>query len=82
MSTIPDDPQALLTRQQLAVALTDAGFPIAVTTLSTKASRGSGPPFQRFGYRPLYRWGAALEWAQGRLSRPVHSTAELELEAG
>ena len=78
MPAIPDDPEALLTRQQVAAALTEAGFRIAGPTLATMATRGHGPPFQRFGYRPLYRWGPALAWAQGRLSRPVRSTAELE----
>lgn len=67
----------LLTRKVLAEALTEAGFPIAVATLQTMATRGGGPEFQKFGPRALYRWGGALAWARGRLSRPVRSTSEL-----
>ena len=68
----------LLTRDQTAAALTAAGFPITPATLATKATRGGGPPFQRFGARPLYRWGNALQWAQSRLSKLVASTSELD----
>jgi hypothetical protein len=74
---IPDDPDRRLTRNATATALTAAGFPIKAATLATKATRGGGPPFSRFGLRALYRWGDALAWAQGRLSQPVSSTSEL-----
>ena len=77
MNHIPDNPDALLTRDRTAEALTDAGFPVTAATLATKATRGGGPPFRRFGTRPLYRWGDALEWAESRLSKPIHSTSEL-----
>ena len=76
MTTIPESPDALLTRSQAAASLAAAGFPVSHATLSTKATRGGGPPFQKFGPRPLYRWGDTLAWAKGRLSRPVHSTSE------
>ena len=46
---IPDDPDARLTRNAIAAALTEAGYPIRPATLATKASRGGGPPFRRFG---------------------------------
>jgi hypothetical protein len=59
---IPTDPQARLRREHLAEALTEAGFPIKAKTLATKATRGGGPPFQRFGRIPLYPWGAAIAW--------------------
>ena|ERR1700693_1143689 len=71
-SAIPAAPDALLTRNQTAAALTEAGFPTSPATLSTKASRGGGPPYQRWGPRVVYRWGSALEWAKARLSTPVH----------
>jgi hypothetical protein len=71
----PIDSKALLTREVLAAALTNAGFPISQATLATKASRGGGPPFMRFGRRPLYRWEDAVAWARRRLSDPVTSTA-------
>ena len=78
MSIIPNDPEALLTRDETAAALTESGYPIKAKTLATKASRGGGPPFHRFGPRVLYRWGASLRWAQGRLSAAMRSTSEAE----
>jgi hypothetical protein len=72
----------LLTRDQTATALTEEGFPVKAKTLATKATRGGGPPFQRFGPRPLYRWGNALKWAQSRLSKPISSTSELDAARG
>ena len=77
-SPIPTE-DTLLTRDQTAAALTAVGFPITRATLATKATRGGGPPFQRFGPRPLYRWGNALQWAQSRLSRAVVNTSELDV---
>jgi hypothetical protein len=74
---IPTNPDARLTSDQLAAALTETGFPTSSKTLNTQASRGGGPPFQKFGPRRLYRWGTALEWAQGKLSATVSSTSEL-----
>lgn len=67
---------ALLTRDQAALALTKAGFPIKSKTLATLACRGGGPPFHHFGARVLYRWDEALAWANARLSSPVASTSE------
>jgi alkylation response protein AidB-like acyl-CoA dehydrogenase len=66
----------LLTRADVASALTESGFPVSAATLATKAVRGGGPPYQLFGRKPLYRWGAALDWAHARLSRPVTNTSE------
>ena len=66
---------SLLTRDQLANALTEAGFPTSSKTLATKASRG-GPPFRKYGPRPLYRWGDGLDWAMSRLGPVVTSTSE------
>jgi hypothetical protein len=77
-SNIPADLDALLTRNQTAAALTEAGFPTSPATLSTKATRGGGPPYQRWGPRVIYRWGTSLEWAKTRLSTPVRSTSELD----
>jgi len=74
----PDD---RLTRQQLAKALSEAGFQTAASTLATLATRGGGPVFQKFGRRPLYRWADGLEWAQERLSKPIRSTSELRVAA-
>lgn len=79
MATLPDDPDIRLTRKAAAEALTAAGFPISYDTLATKATRGGGPPFQRFGRVPLYRWGDLLDWAHARLSAPMHSTSEADV---
>jgi hypothetical protein len=76
MTSIPQTLDALLTRDRVAEALTEAGFPTKAKTLATKASRGGGPPFRKFGPRAIYRWADALEWAQERLSEPRFSTSE------
>jgi hypothetical protein len=78
---IPENPDARLTRDQVAALLTAAGFPVRAKTLATKATRGGGPPFRRFGSRPLYRWGDALAWAESRLSPPIGSTSERDARA-
>lgn len=67
---IPSDPDARLTRYQIAAALTEAGFPVSPATLSSKACRGGGPPYQRFHGRAMYQWGTALQWAKGLLVDP------------
>jgi hypothetical protein len=75
------DPDALLNRRDLAAAFAAAGFKVAPSTLATLACRGGGPAFMKFGRVPLYQWAAALSWARGRLTRPVHSTSELDNRA-
>ena len=75
-TSIPDDPDAKLRRKQVAAALTALGFPTAEATLATKAVRGGGPPYRLFGRIPLYRWGDALAWAEGRLSPPRRNSSE------
>jgi hypothetical protein len=72
------DRDDLLTRDETAVALTAAGYPIRSATLGTKATRGGGPPCRRFGTRSVYRWGDAIDWAEGRM---VQSHTEGEREA-
>jgi hypothetical protein len=69
--------KSFLTRNATADALTEAGFPMSPATLATKATRGGGPPFRRFGRRPLYKWGDALRWAKSRLSPLIANTSEL-----
>jgi hypothetical protein len=76
MTFIPSDPDALLPRDKFAAALTEAGFPTSPKTLASKATRGGGPPFQKYGPRVLYRWRTGLAWAEGRLSEPRRSTSE------
>jgi hypothetical protein len=81
MTIVPDYPETLLSRSATAEALTEAGFPISSTTLATKAVRGGGPPFRKFGRVPLYCWSDALAWARSRLSPLVNSTSELDSAA-
>lgn len=78
MQPIPDTLDAVLTRKATADALTAAGYPITKKTLDTMATRGGGPLYRLFGRKPLYRWGDALDWARGRMSKPIRSTSELE----
>jgi hypothetical protein len=66
----------LLTRKALAKALTEKGYPVKPSTLNTKATRGGGPPFQRFGPRAIYTWGNGLRWAQSRLGPLIANTSE------
>ena len=80
VSRVPDDPDALLRRRRTAEALTAAGYPTAESTLATKVVRGGGPPYQLFGRIPLYRWGDALAWAEGRLSAPRRSSSEADAQ--
>jgi hypothetical protein len=75
---VPQNLDAGLTRSQTGAALREAGFPVADKSLATRASRGGGPPYRRFGARVLYRWGDALHWAQSRLSAPIGSTSEVD----
>ncbi len=64
-----------LTRAQLAATLTAAGYPTAVATLHTLATRGGGPPYALFGNKALYVWGDALAWAKGRVRQPKTRSA-------
>jgi hypothetical protein len=66
----------MLSRRQLAEALTDEGLPITAATLATMATRGGGPPFQYWGPRVIYQWGPGLAWAKGRLSPSRYTTSE------
>jgi len=76
ISTTPDQPDRLLTREAVAQALTAAGYAVSPKTLATKATRGGGPLYCRFNGRTLYRWGDALDWARAQTSVPHCSTSE------
>jgi hypothetical protein len=69
---------SLLTRSEAGRVLRNLGFPVADKTLATRASRGRGPIFRRFGAKPLYRFGDLLAWAESRLGPPIGSSAELD----
>jgi hypothetical protein len=79
---VPTDRKTKLTRGAGAEALTEAGFPTAEGTLATRASRGGGPKYRRYGSRVIYEWGDLLDWAQSRLSAPIRSTSELDIAGG
>jgi hypothetical protein len=78
MVAIPNDPDARLTRERTAEALTALGYPISPRTLATRATHGGGPPYSLFGRRALYRWGDALAWAQSLTTPARRSTAEAD----
>jgi hypothetical protein len=77
---IPDNDDALLTRRQLAAALTAAGYPTAEGTLATKATRGGGPPYLKYGPKTIYRWGTSLGWARDRLVPARTNTSEADAQ--
>ena len=64
------NPDKWLRRAATAEALQARGFPVAAKSLATRATRGGGPPFKRFGRIPLYRWGDCLDWANTKLTPP------------
>ena len=76
--TIPPNPDLLLTRRAAAAALTEAGYPTSPATLATKATRGGGPRFRKYGRRVLYRWADCLAWAESMCSPVIGSTSELD----
>jgi hypothetical protein len=60
------DPEAMLTRDKAAAALSDLGYPIAKATLASFATHGGGPHYRRFGKRVVYRWSDLVAWAETR----------------
>jgi len=81
MTSVPLNPDTLLTRVATAMALTAAGYPISPATLATKASRGGGPLYSRFAGRTLYRWGDAIDWAKSNTYSPARGQAQSGSEA-
>lgn len=79
-STIKDEDiivkKKYLTRSDAAGYLTNIGLPVAKNTLQKLASIGGGPLYALFGNRALYRPRDLDDWAEGRLSKPRHSTTE------
>jgi hypothetical protein len=71
VNSFPTDPDCRLTRDQLAVSLSAAGYPISSATLATRVSRGEGPPHAIWGSRVYYRWGDALADTLDELKLPV-----------
>jgi hypothetical protein len=65
-----------LNRQEAARFLTEAGLPIAASTLAKKAVQGSGPPFRIGNGRALYDTVDLREWAEAQLGPKLTSTAQ------
>jgi hypothetical protein len=67
-----------LSRREAAQFLTDAGLPIAATTLAKKAVQGNGPPFEIWNGKAIYDVVDLLAWAEAQLGPKLRSTAERE----
>ncbi|HEY8008756.1 MAG TPA: hypothetical protein VIE66_18680 [Methylocella sp.] len=65
-----------LSRQEAAQFLTNAGLPIAATTLAKKAVQGNGPPYALWNGRTMYAADALLEWAEAQVGPKLTSTAQ------
>lgn len=71
---VPPDDDALLTRAELAIALTRSGYPISKRTLASLPCRktgvgGTGPAFRLWtDNKARYRWADALAWARSRVA--------------
>ncbi len=76
-SLIPNNLEALLSREAAAQALTAAGYVTSSSTLATKATRGNGPAYRKFGKRAIYRWGDLIAWAEANTAPLRYSTSEL-----
>jgi len=64
-------------RKQVPDYLRDQhGIDITYSTLEKLAVNGGGPLMQYVGRFPLYALSDLDAWAEARLSKPVHSTAE------
>jgi hypothetical protein len=61
---------------EASVFLKEQGIKAGEQTLAKYRSIGGGPKFAYFGRYPRYREDWLLEFAQSRISRPVHSTSE------
>lgn len=66
-----------LRRTEAAKYLQDRYGAYTTETLAKLACVGGGPRFQKLGPYPVYRPEWLDEWAEGRMSKPVASTAEL-----
>jgi hypothetical protein len=80
LDTIPAD--TLLTRPQTAKALTDCGVPTAEKTLSTKASRGGGPPYRLYGKIAIYTWGDVVAWVREIMGESASNATERHARDG
>jgi hypothetical protein len=64
-------------RKGAAAFLELHGYKVAPATLAKLASTGGGPPFRKFGRKPIYAPSDLLAWAEARCTGPVRSTSEI-----
>lgn len=66
-----------LSRQEVPAHLRSVhGIQITTATLAKLACRGGGPPYQKFGRKPLYPVHLLDEWAVQRLGPIVQNTSQ------
>jgi hypothetical protein len=70
-----------LGRVSAAAALTASGYPTTASTLATKATRGGGPPYRKFGNSVQYHWGTTRKWAEQKASPALCTTSEHRVAA-
>ncbi|MBD8550683.1 hypothetical protein [Sphingomonas sp. CFBP 8764] len=77
MQDIKFTEKTYLRRSEAARYLQDNYGAYTVETLAKLACVGGGPVFRRMGPFPVYTAADLKLWAEGRMSKPVTSTAEL-----
>jgi hypothetical protein len=73
---IHDNYPDLLTRAQAGAVLRAHGYPVSDKSLASLACRGGGPPFHKFGRRPLYYRNNLFRWAHEKLGGCQNSTSQ------
>lgn len=69
-------PKPYLRRQEAADYLHQRYGLYTRDTLAKLAVSGDGPPYRLLGRFPVYTRAELDTWAEGRLSRPMRSTAD------
>ena len=70
-------PERRLTRQEASNFLSERGYRVAITTLSKYVVVGGGPPYEKFGRKPLYTPSGLLGWVSSKTGHPQrHSSGQ------
>lgn len=64
-----------LKRTEAAQFLSQQGYRVAVSSLCTMATNGTGPPYRRFGKRAMYHTDDLMAWLEER-STPLSARAQ------
>jgi hypothetical protein len=72
-------PNRLMSRAEAANFLRANGITTTPHGLACHAARGTGPRFQRFGRRAVYREADLLDWIAQGLTPPAASSAQHKL---